>query len=112
MLCEEVLKKDNFIVVLIDGFIFETNLKQREMKKVLLCAVLVFSVFTAYQVNTIETAVDCIDLASVEAVAASESGGTQCKWAKQTCDNGNTREVCVTDGNGGSCSCGSVTRPC
>lgn len=83
------------------------------MKKILLCTVLVFSVFTAYQVNTIETVADSIDLASVEAVAASEGGGgVQCKWGQQTCDNGNVREICVTDGNGGTCSCGSVTRPC
>lgn len=83
------------------------------MKKFLFLLVVVASVFTAYQVNAIEKNVaNCIDLTNVEAIAAFESGGDQCKWHQETCDNGGTREVCLSDGNGSICSCGSVTRPC
>ncbi len=50
-----------------------------------------------------------------EAQATSSGGATtppSCKWASSVCPNGNPREVCLTDGNGNSCSCGTVPRPC
>ena len=37
----------------------------------------------------------------------------QCKWSGQDCPDGQTyREVCLVDGDGNTCSCGSVTRSC
>lgn len=36
-----------------------------------------------------------------------------CKWKQVSCDNGNqVREVCIVDGNGTSCRCGTVSREC
>lgn len=83
------------------------------MKKISLLVV-VLSLFTAYQVNTIEKSVTgYIDLNYIEALASNEGGGSEpCKWSQDTCDDGGTREVCLTDGNGSHCTCGSVTRPC
>lgn len=37
-----------------------------------------------------------------------------CSWEKTSCPGffGTSREICVTSGNGNSCSCGEVTRNC
>lgn len=36
----------------------------------------------------------------------------ECKWAAITCPGGGSQEGCLQDGDGNSCTCGSVTRPC
>jgi hypothetical protein len=45
------------------------------------------------------------------AVEVGEGTGT-CKWSGEDCPGGGSREVCLEDGDGNTCSCGSVTRPC
>ena len=35
-----------------------------------------------------------------------------CKWSQEDCPNSPDREVCLVDGSGYTCECGSVTRPC
>lgn len=36
-----------------------------------------------------------------------------CKWSQYVCPDGVTfREVCLVDGDGGGCTCGTITRPC
>ena len=50
---------------------------------------------------------------SASAQGREEVGGElTCKWAGQTCTTGVEREVCLSDGDGNSCTCGTVTRPC
>ena len=45
-------------------------------------------------------------------------GDTGCNWQSQTCPRVNAwtspqrREVCLMEGDGNSCTCGEVTRPC
>jgi hypothetical protein len=36
----------------------------------------------------------------------------ECKWQGDTCPDGNEREVCVKDGHGDKCTCGTVTCSC
>jgi len=40
------------------------------------------------------------------------TGEITCKWQGDTCPSGNTREVCLKDGTGNTCTCGDVTRSC
>jgi hypothetical protein len=35
-----------------------------------------------------------------------------CKWSGETCPQGESREVCLSDGDGNTCTCGDVTRSC
>jgi len=72
-----------------------------------------FAAFTAYQVNALNQSVlEVVSLDSIESVASNESSTMNCKWFPQKCDSGVQREICIVDGNGGACVCGSVTRPC
>lgn len=83
------------------------------MRKLFFVLIVISSVFTAYQANTLEKTVENIELTSLEAMAQGESGdGGSWRWHSEKCPNGNTREVCVDNGDGSSCSCGSTTRPC
>lgn len=54
-----------------------------------------------------------ISLLSIEAIAQSESGDN-CKWKLIDCPGLWTGdyEACLTNGDGNSCSCGSVSREC
>ena len=57
-------------------------------------------------------------LATIEALADGEDPNSSCKWLKETCPKpnwytpGKEREVCLSDGDGNSCTCGATTRPC
>lgn len=84
------------------------------MKRILFVLIVACSLVTVYQTNTVAKATEDIDLISVEALAQEESGGggTSCRWHSEKCPSGSTREVCVDNGDGSSCSCGSTTRPC
>ena len=47
------------------------------------------------------------------AANATDGGGAGCKWSAETCpDNTTHREICLSDGDGNTCTCGSVTRSC
>ena len=35
-----------------------------------------------------------------------------CKWEQERCSETVTREICVTTGNGNTCTCGQTTRAC
>jgi hypothetical protein len=35
-----------------------------------------------------------------------------CKWKNNYCPDGNSRKVCITDGDQTACSCGDVTCSC
>ena len=39
-------------------------------------------------------------------------GEFTCKWWTQSCPDGYSREICVRDGTGNTCTCGDVTRAC
>ena len=52
-------------------------------------------------------------LSGSSAKASEGEGGGNCKWSGQLCpDQVTPREVCLSDGTGTNCTCGSVTRPC
>lgn len=52
-------------------------------------------------------------LSGSSAKASEEEGGGNCKWSPAVCPGGQIqREICLSDGTGNSCQCGSVTRPC
>lgn len=83
------------------------------MKKLLLVSVVALASYATYQVNAVERVVEYIDMASLEALAQNENEEDKCRWSQMSCPKTDyEREVCLTDGNGGSCSCGAVTRPC
>ncbi|MBQ8771102.1 MAG: hypothetical protein IJZ60_08120 [Bacteroides sp.] len=82
------------------------------MKKFLILAFAGFTAYNVYQANATKQMVALMNIQQVEALASGEGGGKVCKWSQQTCSNGNVREVCLDDGNGSVCECGSVTRPC
>jgi hypothetical protein len=35
-----------------------------------------------------------------------------CRWSSQICESGTFREICLVDGTGNICECGTVSRPC
>lgn len=41
-----------------------------------------------------------------------ENEDTKCKWSGETCSSGVWREICLKDGDGNDCTCGTVTRDC
>lgn len=83
------------------------------MKKLMIITFGFLVAFTTYQVNAVNQSVEeVVTVSSVEALANSENIGGACKWTQQKCSSGVTREVCLIDGNGSTCICGSVTRPC
>ena len=45
-------------------------------------------------------------------VRAQAGGGVGCKWSGEDCPDNSHREVCLVDGDGNDCTCGSVTRAC
>jgi hypothetical protein len=54
-----------------------------------------------------------VSWANVEALADGESGSGDCKWKSLKCNKGTGHyEGCLTNGDGNSCSCGSVSRDC
>ena len=53
-----------------------------------------------------------IILSGTSANATDGGGGNTCKWEQQICTDQSTREVCITDGDGNTCTCGAVTRHC
>lgn len=84
------------------------------LKKFLFLAVIAMGGLSIYQAKTLENEVADVDLFTLEAFANdNETSGSQCKWHEEKCSGTErNREVCVVDGNGSSCPCGSVTRPC
>ena len=57
--------------------------------------------------------ISVFSLANIEALSDPENGSA-CKWSQVSCPGlfGGTREVCLDDGDGNTCICGSTTRPC
>ncbi len=55
-----------------------------------------------------------LSLVHLESMAHDESGNSGCRWKVIDCPGwGNgSYEACLTNGDGSSCSCGSVTREC
>lgn len=82
------------------------------MKKFLILAFAGFTAYNVYQANATKQVVALMNIQQVEALGNNEGSGKVCKWFQETCSSGKIREVCLDDGNGGVCECGSVTRPC
>jgi len=86
------------------------------MKKKILggIAVLVIVAVAVWNVNLSSQTkgMSNIMLANVEALAGESSDGS-CKWKQVSCGIfSGSYEACLTNGDGNTCSCGTVTRDC
>lgn len=88
------------------------------MRKKILAALVVaagvaFAGYNVMQSQSDKNLVSDLLMANVEALAADESG-SHCKWKMIDCPGLGTGdyEACLSNGDGNSCSCGSVSREC
>jgi hypothetical protein len=77
-------------------------------------AVLAIAALAAFNVNvnSQENGLSDISMENIEALA-SEDTNSNCKWKQMKCSKGTGYyEGCLTNGDGNSCTCGSVSRDC
>jgi hypothetical protein len=71
-----------------------------------------------YSVLLVILTVNIITLSTSPAGAQSSQsllpteGEFTCKWSPDQCNSGISREICLRDGTGNTCTCGDVTRSC
>lgn len=89
------------------------------MKRIFL-GLIIGIVAIAAVATTVRSSQQELDVASnllntnLEALTQGESGSGDCKWKLIDCPGWGTGdyEACLSNGDGYSCSCGSVTRDC
>lgn len=88
------------------------------MKKKILGIVIVVAALAAgwnLSQNGEDMTLSDIAFSNVEALARNESNDNQnpCRWKTVSCGFwSGSQEACLRDGDGNSCSCGSVSRDC
>ena len=98
---------------------YKPHKKEIYMRKKFFAALVIAAglAFAGYNMVQSQKTIDLLSdlsLINMEAMAKDETTGTTCKWKSTDCPGIGTGdyEACLTNGDGNSCSCVTVSRDC